>query len=178
MLEQLTSKSKTYSAKIQPCWWFSNVKLIVFHVHMHVCARAREVRRKILVSLYNKIIIMLYGIMVKQCANRLLHLLVADNTNSAIWWICQQWFCHELIIFMKNSYLGEHLETCIFSVLDVMMLWLDCDYMEPVILCVSNSVWQVEINSSHSASIFLTSRKLFSMNVIYHVKCKKLCAGE
>jgi hypothetical protein len=50
--------------------------------------------------------------------------------------------------------------------------------MEPVILCVSNLVWQVEINSSHSASIFLTSGELFSINVIYHVKCKKLCAGE
>jgi hypothetical protein len=53
--------------------------------------------------------------MITQCAYRSLHTQVEGSTNSAGRWIYQQWSSQSktVIIFMKNSYLNEYLQSCI-----------------------------------------------------------------
>jgi hypothetical protein len=49
-----------------------------------------------------------------------------SSTNSACRWLCQQWFLlSAVIIFITNAYIEEVHETCIFSVLDVMVTVLN-----------------------------------------------------
>jgi hypothetical protein len=50
------------------------------------------------------IVIIMHEIMVTQCANRVLRVLVADSTDSASGWID---LSSAVMIFMKNAYLDQ-----------------------------------------------------------------------
>jgi hypothetical protein len=53
-------------------------------------------------------------------------------------------------MFMKVAHLEVLLETCVFSVLDVMMLQWDCGYAKALVLFISQTVCVRELSGGHS----------------------------
>jgi hypothetical protein len=85
-------------------------------------------------STFNNILIMLSDIIQTQCANKLLHALIARSTNSASRWIWQSWsfiqfLSSDVIIFMKIPIYWSFLKSAFstFSMLDIMAAMWVCE---------------------------------------------------